>query len=32
MIEKLFVLLNDITDKETGDIVERIGIESNEKY
>jgi ribosomal protein L37AE/L43A len=32
MIEKLFVLLNDITDKETGDIVERIGIESNEEY
>ena len=32
MIEKLFVLLNDITDKETGDIVERIGIESNKQY
>ena len=32
MIEKLFVLLNDITDKETGDIVERIGVESNKEY
>ena len=32
MIEKLFVLLNDITDKETGDIVERIGIESTKEY
>ena len=32
MISKLFVLLNDITDKEKGDIVERIGIESNKEY
>jgi len=32
MIEKLFVLLNDITDKETGDIVERIGVESTKQY
>ena len=32
MIDKLFVLLNDITDKEKGDIVERIGIESDKLY
>jgi len=32
MIEKLFVLLNDITNKETGDMVERIGIQSNQEY
>ena len=27
MIDKLFVLLNDITDRESGDIIEKIGIE-----
>ena len=32
MIEKMFVLLNDITDKEKGDIIERIGIESSKSY
>ena len=32
MIEKLFVLLNDITDKKKGDIVERIGIENDKSY
>ena len=32
MISKLFVLLNDITDKDTGDIVENIGIESKKTY
>tara|TARA_R110002049_G_scaffold163102_4_gene328907 strand:- start:2096 stop:2413 length:318 start_codon:yes stop_codon:yes gene_type:complete len=32
MIEKLFVLLNDITDRDKGDIVERIGIENNKAY
>ena len=32
MINKLFVLLNDITDKKKGDIVERIGIENDKSY
>ena len=32
MITKLFVLLNDITDKDKGDIIERIGIENNSPY
>tara|TARA_Y100000356_G_C11049240_1_gene177813 strand:- start:7 stop:324 length:318 start_codon:yes stop_codon:yes gene_type:complete len=32
MISKLFVLLNDITDKEEGDIIERIGIEDKDFY
>tara|TARA_R100000656_G_scaffold3868_1_gene5374 strand:- start:196 stop:510 length:315 start_codon:yes stop_codon:yes gene_type:complete len=32
MIDKLFVLLNDITDKNSGDIVEKIGIEDSKTY
>ena len=32
MISKLFVLLNDITDKEDGDIIERIGVEDKDSY
>lgn len=32
MIEKLFVLLNDITDSDVGDIVENIGIEDDKAY
>ena len=32
MIEKLFVLLNDITDKDGSDIVEKIGIEDATSY
>ena len=32
MIDKLFVLLNDITDKDKGDIIDRIGIEHNKSY
>ena len=32
MIDKLFVLLNDIVDKEGGDIIENIGIEDNNTY
>ena len=27
MIDKLFVLLNDITDRDNGDIIEKIGID-----
>ena len=30
MIDKLFVLLNDITDKEKGDLIDKIGVEDNE--
>jgi ribosomal protein L37AE/L43A len=32
MIDKLFVLLNDITDKEKGDLIDKIGIESSKLY
>jgi ribosomal protein L37AE/L43A len=32
MIDKLFVLLNDITDKEKGDLIEKIGVEDNKSY
>ena len=32
MIEKLFVLLNDITDRDGNDIVEKIGIEDTTPY
>ncbi len=32
MIDKLFVLLNDITDKGKGDIIEKIGIEDDKSY
>jgi ribosomal protein L37AE/L43A len=32
MIDKLFVLLNDITDKKKGDIIEKIGVEDNKSY
>ena len=32
MIRKLFVLLNDITDKNNGDIVENIGVVDNTEY
>jgi len=32
MIDKLFVLLNDITDRNNGDIIEKIGIEDVKSY
>ena len=32
MIDKLFVLLNDITDREKGDIIDKIGVEDNKSY
>jgi len=32
MIDKLFVLLNDITDKNKGDIIENIGINDKKSY
>lgn len=32
MIRKLFVLLNDITDRDEGDIVDRIGVEDTKSY
>ena len=32
MIEKLFVLLNDITDSTDGDIIENIGIQDSKSY
>ena len=32
MIDKLFVLLNDITDRNNGDILDKIGVEDNKSY
>ena len=32
MIEKLFVLLNDITDREGSDIIERVGVDDSKSY
>ena len=32
MIDKLFVLLNDITDKDKGDLIDKIGIEDTKPY
>ena len=32
MIDKLFVLLNDITDRDKGDIIDRIGVIGNKAY
>tara|TARA_R100001594_G_scaffold111823_1_gene146665 strand:+ start:59 stop:373 length:315 start_codon:yes stop_codon:yes gene_type:complete len=32
MIDKLFVLLNDITDRDNGDIIEKIGIDDKKSY
>ena len=32
MIDKLFVLLNDITDRDSGDILDKIGVEDTKTY
>ena len=32
MIDKLFVLLNDITDRDNGDILDKIGVEDDKTY